>query len=182
MDSLDNTMTNLGGKLDDTKQRMSLLTQRMDDVDANLTQRIDILNTRLSPEELSPVTPSPSELYKYAYSDYSRGKYDIAINGFRAYIDEYPKSELAGNAQYYLGESYFKKKQYKMAVGEFDKFTDTYSHSDFVPSAKYKKALCQLKLNNKKYAKKILEYVIKEFPGSPEAKQAKNKLKSISSP
>ena len=182
MDTLNTTMTSLNEKLDDNKQRMSLLAQRMDDTQANLTQRMDILNKKFSPEVSSSITPPPSDLYRMAYSDYSRGKYDIAINGYRAYMDQYPDSELAGTAQYYLAECYFSKKQYDTAITEFDKLASKYPHNDFMPQAKFKKALSMIELDKPKDAKKILEYIIHQYPKSPEAAQSQEKLKSILSP
>jgi len=182
MDSLDRNMGHLEGSLDDTQERMSLLAQRMDDIESNLIQRMDILNKKLSPAGSGGdlIEPPPSDLFSIAESDYRKGKYDLAISEFRAYMDKYPKSELSGDALYYIGESYFAKGKYEIAIAQYDKLQENYKHNRNLPNAKFKKGLALLEMDNKSYAKKVFEYVIKKFPDSPEAKQSEEKLNSIS--
>jgi tol-pal system protein YbgF len=153
----------------------------MDDIQANLTQRMDILTEKMA-GSAPEITPTPTDMFQLAYSDYSKGKYDLAIVGFRAYMDKYPGTELATKSQYYLSDSYFNKKEYTTALIEFDKLISKYPHSEFILTAKYKEALCLIELGKITDAKKILENIVKYHPNTPEAEQSKNKLKSIITP
>ncbi|OGS20336.1 MAG: tol-pal system protein YbgF [Elusimicrobia bacterium RIFOXYA2_FULL_39_19] len=178
MDSVDRNMGNLKEKLDDNKTRMSTLSKRMDDIHSSLGQRMDVLSQQLSGAPLQ-VDPTPSELYKLTYGDYSKGKYDLAIVGFRSFLERYPDSELASNAQYYLSDSYYNKNDYAKAKQEYETLNGNFSNSDFVPSSKYKIGLCLTELKKPNEAKVIFEQVIKDYPQSTEAEQSKEKLKSL---
>ncbi|MEW6042403.1 MAG: hypothetical protein AB1633_12870, partial [Elusimicrobiota bacterium] len=101
MDSTSKDMSALNEKLDDSKNRMSVLSQRLDDVHSSLSQRMNVLSEQLSGSSIK-IEPTPSEMHKLAYSDYVKGKYDIAIVGFRAYLEKFPQGELAPQSQYYL--------------------------------------------------------------------------------
>ena len=47
----------------------------------------------------------PEAVYKNALADYARGDYDLAISGFRGYITSFPKSDMADDAQVFIGKS-----------------------------------------------------------------------------
>src|SRR5262245_43868584 len=51
--------------------------------------------------------PTPEQAYQAAYIDFSKGNYPLAIQGFREFVRRYPDSDLADNAQYWIGESFF---------------------------------------------------------------------------
>src|SRR5207249_8043654 len=55
-----------------------------------------------------PTTGSlqPQDIYQAAYIDFSKGSYSLAIAGFREFLRRYPDHELAGSAQYWIGEAY----------------------------------------------------------------------------
>jgi len=64
--------------------------------------------------------PDPETQYRAAYNDYLRGSYDLAIAGFRQYLDSFPGTDLADNAAYWIGESYYRQKKYQDAIHQFD--------------------------------------------------------------
>jgi len=98
MDTVVNKMDMLGSKLEDTQNRMSLLGQRLDDVETNLSQREGKLFEQLSGTALSS-GPMPSDLYRMAYGDFYAGKYDLAITGFKSYLEKYATGALAEAAE-----------------------------------------------------------------------------------
>jgi len=178
MDSLNTNLGVLNENLEDNKSRMSLLAQRMDDIHSALTQRMDLLSKQMSGATPS-LTPLPSELYRLAYSDYSKGKYDLAIIGLRSYLEKYPLGELAPNAQYYIADCYFNKQNWDVALSELNKFSEQHQKNELTPSALYKKTLCLIELKKTEEAKTILQSIIKDYPQTPEAEQSKDKLLSI---
>src|SRR5687767_8741556 len=54
----------------------------------------------------------PTQTYQAAFRDYQRGNFDLAIEGFREYLEGSPDSEMADNAAYWIGESMFSQKKY----------------------------------------------------------------------
>ena len=180
MDTGERSTSVLNEKLDDTKNRMSSMSQRMDDIYSGLSQRLDIVSEQFS-GKTPRLAPTPGELYKMAYSDYAKGKYDLSIVGFRSYLEKYPQGELAHNAQYYLADSYFNKVDYKVALAEFEKHIEFYNYSDMLPSSKYKKGLCLVELKRPSEAREVFEDIIKKHPNTPEASQSKQKIQSLQS-
>ncbi|OGS19013.1 MAG: hypothetical protein A3J83_02495 [Elusimicrobia bacterium RIFOXYA2_FULL_40_6] len=176
MDEVGQNMGALKEKLDDNKIRMSTLSKRMDDIHSSLSQRMDILSQQLS--GAAPTITTPSEQYKLSYGDYSKGKYDLAIVGFRSFIERYPDSELSSSAQYYLADSYYNKNDFAAALKEFSTMKQQYSASELVVSAEFKQGLCYLQLKKPADAKAVFEMIVKDHPQSPEAEQSKEKLKN----
>lgn len=179
MDTLGTDLGPLNAQLQETQNRMSLLGQRLDDLESNIGQRLTKITDNL-PEAKISVTPAPSEIYRMAYSDFSRGKYDVAVTGFQSYLDKYPQGELGDQAQYYLGECYYSQNRWDEALIEFTKIEKNYPASASVPAARLKRALC-LELTGKvKDGETLLKSVVKDFPTSAEAFTAQEKLKSYS--
>ena len=110
--------------------------------------------------------------YKSAYFNLRKGKVDKAMVEFNQIVTHYPKSSLADNSQYWLGEAYLLKKQKEKAMEEFDKVVANYPDSDKVPGALLKLGLVQLSLNNRPKAKEYLDYIIINYPKTRAAKIA----------
>jgi len=126
------------------------------------------------PRPAAPALP-PEELYKNALGDYTRGDYDLAITGFRTYVQSYPKTSLAANAQYWLAESYFSQKNYPAAVEEFSGVLRNYPDSPKVPSALFKQGEAFLALNDTKQANSVLCELVGKYPKTREARLAKER-------
>lgn len=180
MDSVSTKMTGLNSQLEDNQNRMSLLGQRLDDVDSNMSQRMSKLSEQLSGQALT-ASPPPSEIYKLAYGDFSRGKYDLAVAGFSTYLDKFPSGELAPQAQYYLGECYYAQNEWAKAAAQFALVEKNYPRNGSVPAARLKTALALEQAGKASESKKILQKLVKEFPDSPEAATAAEKLNPSSS-
>lgn len=157
-------------KLEENKYKMSILAQRMDDIHSSLSQRMDILSKQL-PKIDMPMTPLPSEFFNMAYNDYSRGMYDLAIRGFKDYLNRYPDSELANKAYYYLADSYYAKKQYHECIKIIDEYLSKYQKDEYLVSMLYKKGLCFQQLGNKKQTDEIFNYIKTYYPNSKEAQE-----------
>jgi tol-pal system protein YbgF len=129
-----------------------------------------------------PATPSsadPTEIYQSAYRDYQRGNYDLAIEGFREFLDVNKQPDLADNASYWIGESLFSQKKYREAVSEFDNVVNKYPKSDKVPGALLKKGYAYISIGEKAQGVVQLQYVLHEHPRSQEASLARQKLKQL---
>jgi tol-pal system protein YbgF len=124
-------------------------------------------------------TAEPTQLYNAAYEDYLRGNFDLAVQGFRDYVNRYPDTDLADNAAYWIGECYYSKKAYKEAIDAFTQLLNTYKTSDKAAGALLKKGLAYLELGDRSQAVINLQYVLYEHPGTKEAELARSKLAAL---
>lgn len=177
----------LRGELERHGYKISEVGRRLDSLDAKLAVRPSGTAPFPSPgatiSQPSPgpggvVALDPSQLYQTAYGDYQKGNYSWAILGFKEYLGKYPQSELADDAQYLLGESYYSLKDYLNAFVEFDKVPQLYSQSNLAPSAYLKSAYALLELKRNPEAKERLDAVIRKYPNTDEAKKAQERLKA----
>jgi len=179
----------LNEKLDDTNFRISSLSQQL--AGLRLMERqspYDRQQPERQPEVeadteegaytvLRPATPE--ELYNTARADFLKGNYELAIEGFKQYIQVYPDSELADNTQYWIGECYYSQQKFSQAVQEFDKVINKYPTGDKVVSAHLKKAFAYFELNQIARGVIQLQQLIQEFPNSNEARIARERLESL---
>ncbi len=133
-------------------------------------------------ETIEVAVLDPREIFRAANEDYVRGRYDLAILGFRDYLKRYPNTELASSSQYWIGECYLAQQNYAQAVEEFQKLLDVYPQSPKVPSALYKQGLAYLELGKTGKALKALETVSSQFPTTTEAGHAAERLKTLTTP
>lgn len=119
---------------------------------------------------------APRDLYQQAYSDFARKNYDLSIQGFQEYLRLYRDTDLADNAQYWVGECLQAQAKYEDAVTAFNALLRDFIDSDKIPDARYKKGVALEALGRKSQA--ILEYrfVVERFPNSPAARLAREKL------
>jgi tol-pal system protein YbgF len=126
-----------------------------------------------------PSNLSPQEVYNTAYADYQKGSYDLAIDGFKIYREQFPASPLADNALYMIGECYFTQKKFNEAIEQLDDLIMTYPLSDKIAAAYLKKGFSLAELNKKEEAVAVLKLLVAKFPLEEEAKTAQQKIKEL---
>ena len=99
-----------------------------------------------------------------------------AQQGFAAFLADYPNSDLAPNARYWLGEAQYGQKDYREAISSYDRVELDYPKSEKVPAALLKKGYAYLALKDKKRASSAFKQVVTLYPKSPEAGKASDKL------
>jgi tol-pal system protein YbgF len=123
--------------------------------------------------------PSADTLYSNGLRDITTGKYDLARSEFEDYLKYYADTDLASNAQFYLGEIFYKQKQYVDAVAAYDKVLTNYPKSFKLGPARLRKGMALVELGQKPAGIRELREVIKRFPGSDEDRLARAKLKEL---
>jgi tol-pal system protein YbgF len=118
-------------------------------------------------------------LYARAKQLFDNGEYEDARGLFRSFLKQYPKSKNADNAQFWLGEIYYREKWYEKAILEYQKVIENYPKGNKTPGALLKQGLAFLNLDDKANARLILKELIRKFPDSNETNVAKNKLKTL---
>ena len=112
---------------------------------------------------------TPKRLYDTAYADYTAGQWSLAIQGFETYLKTYPKSDLADDAQYYVGESYSGDSKFREAVSAYERMIRDYPQSDILPEAWYKVGITYERLAQPDKARAAYEFAVKTFPESNDA-------------
>ncbi|MBW2026434.1 MAG: tol-pal system protein YbgF [Deltaproteobacteria bacterium] len=105
--------------------------------------------------------------------------YDESLASFKIFLKKYPTSDLADNAQFWIGESYMALKQYEKAILAFQDVIKKYPDGNKVPGAMLKQALAFYEIKDKVSSKLLLKKIIRKYPDSNEAKIAQAKLKAF---
>jgi tol-pal system protein YbgF len=122
---------------------------------------------------------SAEEHYDNALQLFRSGRYDGARGEFKSYLEKYPKSDLADNAQFWLGECYYAEKRYGEAIAAYEMTIKQYPKSDKVSSAMLKQGMAFIELGDSTAGKILLKKVVKEYPASNQARIAKSKLTRV---
>lgn len=134
------------------------------------------------PAETLPKTEkklSDKELYLSAKQAFDGEDLDGARAGFEKLIKDFPKSEHADNAQFWIGEIFYREKWYEKAILEYQKVIENYPNGNKVPASLLKQGFAFLSLGDKANARLILKELAKKYPESNEGKIAVQKLKEI---
>ena len=136
-------------------------------------------NNNASSDSGNKISVNPTELYKSAQDDINNGNYALAESRLLTFLLQFPDHELAGNAQFWLGETAYTQGKFDAAIKEYDKVLEKYSKSPKVPAAMLKKGYALLELGEKKAAQTTLRKLITSYPKSDEAKIARDKIKTL---
>jgi len=196
LQDLSSQIDELQAKLEDTNYRLAQLSQQIAATNQEL-KSFRSLPPAVPPEgtiggdpQQQPVQPPPQQnpagggadpqtLYNSAYNDYLKGSYDLAMREFQEYLANFPTTELADNATYWIGECYYRQRRFRQAVEQFDTVLERYSRSDKVAAATLKKGYALLELGERSQGVVQLRHVIKQYPNSDEANLARQRLREI---
>lgn len=177
--SLKNQSAFLESKLEDTSSRMRNLLRRVDVKTADQAQ--DSTAETVSPESSAAAPPDPAavKLYDLARLDFSRGHYDLALNGFKEFLGQYPQNEFAVDAQFWIGEILFLNGDFAGALEAFQNVILMYSSGQKTAIALLKIGYCLAELNDDNGAVRYFQAVVQRFPNSQEASLAAFKLDEL---
>ncbi len=117
--------------------------------------------------------------YEDAWKRLREGDYRGAIEQFKKFVQQNADSNLADNAQYWIGESYYALQDFDEAILEFDVVRKKYPDGDKVPAAWLKIGYAFAELGNRVDARLILQEVINRYPRSKEAEKAQEKIRAL---
>jgi tol-pal system protein YbgF len=190
-------------KVDETNVRLSSLSQEVEALRLAQVQMVATL-PRTVPADTptgepapqpgqpptAPTTPtgvpspgmSPQRMFESARADYYAGQWGLAIQGFETYLRTFPKTDLADDAQYYIGETQYMAHDYQSAVAAYDRLFATYPTSNTLPDAYYKRGLALNTLGQVPQARESFEFVVKNYPDSDAGRLAKQALDRLNNP
>ncbi len=194
LDTMSTQVQGLSDNLEEIKSRLGKLNQQLVD----LQNSVQSLDAKISGTAPAPATgtasptastagssampagaPSADTLYSNGLRDITSGKYDLARSEFQDYLKYYGDTDLASNAQFYLGEISFKQKQYGDAVAAYEKVLTNYPKSFKLAPARLRKGMALIELGQKNSAVREFREVVRRYPGTEEDRQARAKLKEL---
>jgi tol-pal system protein YbgF len=181
MSTLSGKLEALAARLEENDSRMASLAARLDDLDKNMSSRLEILSEGVTTSKKAAAA-APSKLFQLAYNDYMKRRYGQALRGFEDYLEVYPDTEKAAEAQFYAGESRFAQKQWKEALEAYDRVIVKYASAEIVPAAILQKGATLEKMGQTSAAMNVYETLVKRFPQKPEAESGKARLAFLLSP
>ena len=119
------------------------------------------------------------ELYEYALGLYRQGKYNEAQQTFRSFLDQYPESDRADNAHFWIGEAHMALGEYEQAILAYQNVIKDYPKGNKVANAMLRQAVAFLEIDDKTSARLLLKKIVKEHPGTNEAELARKKLEAL---
>ena len=124
-----------------------------------------------------PAGPGPATLYKLAFDQMSRGSHGTARTGFQDLLNQYPTSDLAPDAQYYIGETLQAEGNTTAADSVFSVVVSKYPSATRAATALYKHGLFLQKAKRDREARQAFQTVIDKYPRSDEAALAREQLR-----
>lgn len=184
-------------KLDDTNVRLSTLSQEIEALRSSIPKTFSPYPAPVDPSAVppdggavpaapmptAPAAPStaglsPQRMFEEAKGDYSVGQWALALAGFETLIKTFPRSDLAPEAQYYVGETHMLEGKYDKGLAAYVSLINTYPASGQVPSAYYKAGLAYFRLGQPDKAMESWETCVKSYPDSDASKLARQSLES----
>lgn len=132
-----------------------------------------------APVPTSAAPPAADVLYATALRDFTSGQYQLARKEFADYLKHYGRTPLAGNAQFYIGETYYRQADYRRAIAEYDRVLDNHPNSFKTAAAYLKKGYALLELEERDAGLRALRTVMQKFARSEEARMARARLKRL---
>jgi len=198
LDTMGTQVQGLSDNVADLQARLGKLDQKLTDIQ-NTLQNVDSKLAAPPPAANSPTAngaapgpggPAPMAaapgppasadvLYSNGLRDINGKHYDLASQEFQDYLKYYGDTDLASNAQFYLGEISYMQGEYQPALDSYNKVIENYPKSFKTASARMRKGYCLAELGQKAAAIRELRTVVRQYPGTDEAKRSSAKLREM---
>ena len=204
LDTLSGQVQSLNDSVDELKSRIAKLDKTVQDMQAQL-QTQQSPPPGAAPNALAPGGAAPTDTvpgapaaapassvpaanaapplqatFQAGLRDYNAARYDVAASEFQDVIHYYPLDELAGTAQFYIGDIAYRRGKYSDAVKDFNAVLEGFPGNPKAPAAQLRKGLALLQMKDKRDAGiHELRLLIQRHPQSPEAAQARAKLAGL---
>jgi tol-pal system protein YbgF len=187
LDATQADLRTLRGQMDELQNGSEAMRKQQRDLYADLERRLADHAAVAPPGGPAAVGGSPGSAgaageqaaYVQAFEALKNQNYVAAIAGFKQYLATYPTSDLADNAQYWLGEAYYVTRDYDNAATAFRAVGERWPNSRKAPDALLKLGFTQYELKHYAEARATLTQVTTRFPDSEAAKLAAERVKRL---
>ncbi len=177
----------LASKMEELNQNLSVSNENLSQLDAqifNLSAKLDDINVAVKSGQSTDEAENqkvllPSDIFNEAKNHLTKQAYDLAVSGFKLYIEQYPEGENIEQAYIYMGDAYFFQDQAKPAAIAYATVLQKFPESKIIPTARLKYARSIIPLGKTEEAKRYFSSVVQDFGSSPEARLAKEELAKL---
>lgn len=178
----------LASKMEELNQNLSVSNENLSQLDAqifNLSAKLDDINVAVKSGQSGAENTGeqkvllPSDIFNKAKNHLNKQAYDLAVTGFKLYIEQYPEGENIEQAYIYMGDAYFAQEQAKPAAIAYATVLQKFPESKIIPTARLKYARSIIPLGKTEEAKRYFSSVVQDFGSSPEARLAKEELAKL---
>ncbi len=187
-DTMTSQIQTLSESLEEAKARLSKLSDQV----AQTQNIIQTLNAPPAPGTTAPGTPGATgdarttasvpdadTLYKSGLSYFNGGQYQLAVQAFQEYLHYYGETDLASNAQFYIGECYYSQNDYSKAIEEYNKCIEQYPKGNKAAAAQLKKGYALLEMEQQQAGVRELRSLIQRSPNARESDLARQRLRKL---
>ncbi len=170
------------------RESVADMSERMSKLQAQITELGNTMRTMNAPAAPPPTAgavpgagpvPDPKQLYEAAMRDRSGGNLDLANQGFTEYLKFFGTTELAPNAQFYVGQIAYDKGDFPSAIRSFDTVLEKYPDNNKTPDAIFMKGMSLLKAGQRDAAAREFLNVSAKYPNSEVAAKARLQRKAL---
>lgn len=184
----------IGSKIDQMSTELQVVKESLADLRVRFgrleQQMVDASNAikTLQAPPPPPGSPGPvsgvsaETLYQNALRDKNGGNFDLALREFQEYLQSFGSTELAPNAQFYIGEIHYLRDELDQAVEAFDLVLEKYPENPKTPDAHYMKGMALVKMGQRNKGRDEFYTLIRRFPNNQLAEKAKDTLKGLGLP
>jgi tol-pal system protein YbgF len=119
---------------------------------------------------------TPQRLYNTALADFTAGQWALCIEGFNTYVRNFARTDLADDAQWYVGECHHQDGKFAEAIDAYNRVITSYPKGDRVPDAYYKRGIALSAMGQTDRARESFETLMKQFPDHDMSRMAKQQL------
>jgi tol-pal system protein YbgF len=183
LNQLQQAISLLTGQIEQLQYRNQQLQQQMEKMQADYEFRLEQMEkgggrpggapaARPTPPPPSTAAAPPAaaatgaadQVYNDAFKKLQDGDYAGAEKGFRTFVQRHPQHALAGNAQYWLGETYYARRDYQNAMTAFAEGYKAYKTSPKGPDNLLKLGITLATLGRKADSCAIFARFAQDYP------------------
>jgi tol-pal system protein YbgF len=179
VDQLSGQLQALNDSLDELKARLGKVTKQLEDMQSTQQSLASQQAQAAQQAQAQAAVPPPDVLYNNALRDYNGGNNDLAKGEFGDYVKNYPNTDLAGNAYFYLAEIAYRTGNYPEAVKGYDQVLQSFPDGNKAASAELKKGFALIESGQKDAGITALRHVVQRYPRTNEAMQARDRLRKL---
>jgi tol-pal system protein YbgF len=186
VDTLQGEVRDLRGQIDDLQNAKRELQKQQHDLYADLDKRVGALEhggggggSASGADGGQGASSTEQSVYSQAFDALKAGSYSVAIAGFQDFLNQYPSSSLAPNAQYWLGEAHYVNRDLAAAESAFQAVLDKWPTSGKAPDAMLDLGNAQLAQGKTTKGRATLHRVVSQYAGTDAANRAQTRLKQV---
>lgn len=177
LDQIRQDIARLRGQIEELSYKIENLDKRQKDLYVDLDNRMRKLEAvEKEKEKAVQAAAAEQQSYDAVLNQFKAGNYGASIQGFQAFLQQYPQSKLAPSAQYWIGNAYYAMRDYKSAVVAQQKVIETWPTDPKAADAMLNLASSQAELGDLNASRITLKALVQKYPNSPAAEQAKQRL------